>query len=139
VDIYMPDFKYWDADMAEKYSAGARSYPGTTRQAILEMYRQVGRARYAPGGIMQRGLIIRHLVLPDNIAGSADILAWIAGHLPLDTYVNIMAQYHPDYRASDHVELSRMISAREYESVVDTARSLGLVNLDVQTFVPHLR
>lgn len=133
VDIYMPDFKYWDADVAGKYSSGARSYPEATRAAILEMHRQVGAARYGRGGIMLRGLIIRHLVLPNGVSGSERIVEWIAQNLPRDTYVNIMAQYHPDCKASGHPELSRKITPGEYSAVVDKARGLGLSNLDVQT------
>ena len=132
VDIYMPDFKYMDGDMAAKYSSGARSYPEVTAAAILEMQRQVGPARYGPGGVMLRGLIIRHLVLPGGVAGSGEVMEWIAQNLPRDTYVNIRAQYHPDHRAHDHPVLSRKITAREYAAVVDVARSLGLSNLDIQ-------
>ena len=132
VDIYMPDFKYWDADRAAKYSAGARNYPETTARAILEMHRQVGPARYAAGGIMQRGLIIRHLVLPGDVGGSQRIMEWIARHLPADTYVNIMAQYHPAHRAREFPELSKRVPDREYAAVVSRARELGLVNLDIR-------
>ena len=132
VDIYMPDFKYMDGEMAAKYSSGARSYPEVTAAAILEMQRQVGAARYGPGGVMLRGLIIRHLVLPGGVAGSAKVMEWIAQNLPRDTYVNIMAQYHPDHRAHEYPELSRKITAGEYAAVVDEARRLGLSNLDIQ-------
>ncbi|MDY0226736.1 MAG: radical SAM protein [Desulfomicrobium apsheronum] len=132
VDIYMPDFKYWEADMASKYSAGAASYPELTAKAILEMQRQTGTAQYAGGGIMQRGLIIRHLVLPNNVGGSEMIMEWIAQNLPADTYVNIMAQYHPEYKAQEHPELSRTVTSGEYAAVVEKAKKLGLVNLDIQ-------
>lgn len=132
VDIYMPDFKYCNADKASQYSSGAGSYPELTAQAVLEMYRQVGAARYAEGGIMQRGLIIRHLVLPNTVSGSEKILEWIAMNLPKDTFVNIMAQYHPDYKAHDIPELARKITAKEYKAVVERAKQLGLVNLDIQ-------
>ena len=132
VDIYMPDFKYWDAGMASKHSAEATSYPELTAKAILEMHRQTGSAQYAGGRIMQRGLIIRHLVLPNNVGGSEMIMEWIAENLPADTYVNIMAQYHPDYRALEYPELSRKITSEEYAAVVEKAKKLGLVNLDIQ-------
>jgi putative pyruvate formate lyase activating enzyme len=132
VDIYMPDFKYWDGDSAAKYSAGARIYPETTARAIQEMHRQVGPARYGAGGIMQRGLIVRHLVLPEDAGGSQRIMEWIARHLPADTYVNIMAQYHPAYRAREFPELAKNVPDREYAAVVRRARALGLVNLDVR-------
>ena len=134
VDIYLPDFKYWDGDMSGKYSAGAESYPEVTRQAILEMNRQVGVARPAKSGIMQRGLMIRHLVMPNNTAGSESIMEWIAGNLPKDTYVNIMAQYHPAHKAYDFQELSRRTTRSEYAGAVKRAQEVGLTNLDVQAY-----
>ena len=134
VDIYLPDFKYWDGDLSEKYSAGAESYPETTRQAILEMHRQVGVAKPAENGVMQRGLMIRHLVMPNNTAGSVDIVEWIAENLPKETYVNIMAQYHPAHKAYDYQELSRRVTRSEYAGVVERAKEAGLTNLDVQAF-----
>jgi len=134
VDIYLPDFKYWDGDMSDKYSAGAESYPEVTRQAVLEMHRQVGVARPAENGVMQRGLMIRHLVMPNDTAGSERIMEWIAGNLPKETYVNIMAQYHPAHKAYDYPELSRRVTRSEYAEVVERAKEVGLTNLDVQAF-----
>jgi putative pyruvate formate lyase activating enzyme len=132
VDIYLPDFKYWDSAMSAKYSSGAESYPEITRKAILEMHRQVGVAKPAESGIMQRGLMIRHLVMPEDTSGSEEIMEWIAETLPKDTYVNIMAQYHPVYKALDYPEISRRITGEEYEKIVARAKELGLSNLDVQ-------
>ena len=132
VDIYMPDFKYRDGVMAAKLSSGARSYPETTAAAILEMRRQVGDARFTPDGVMLRGLIVRHLVMPNDAAGSGGIMEWIARNLPCDTYVNIMSQYHPAGKARDHPEIARRVSAGEYRAVVGKAMELGLTNLDIQ-------
>lgn len=132
VDIYLPDFKYWDRDMAAKYSAGAESYPQIAREAILEMHHQVGVAKPAAEGIMQRGLMIRHLVMPNDTAGSERIMEWIAESLPRDTYVNIMAQYTPAHKAYDYPEISRRITDEEYEKVVQRAEDVGLTNLDIQ-------
>lgn len=132
VDIYLPDFKYWNKDMARKYSSGAESYPEITKKAILEMHRQVGVAKPAKDGIMYRGLMIRILVMPSNVSGSEEVIEWIAKNLPKDTYVNIMAQYHPEYKAYDYPEISRKVTKQEYKRVVDKARKLGLTNLDVQ-------
>jgi putative pyruvate formate lyase activating enzyme len=132
VDIYLPDFKYWDGALAAKFSAGAESYPEDTRKAILEMNRQVGVAKLTRQGLIQRGLMIRHLVMPNNTGGSEKIMEWIAENLPKDTYVNIMAQYAPAHRAYDYPELSRRITGREYRQVVQRAKDLGLKNLDVQ-------
>ena len=134
VDIYLPDFKFWEGDLSAKYSAGAKSYPDFTRTAIREMHRQVGVAKPDAKGLIQRGLMIRHLVMPNNTGGSEEIMAWIAATLPKDTYVNIMAQYHPVYKAFDYKELSRRITGDEYRRVVDRARQLGLSNLDIQGY-----
>jgi putative pyruvate formate lyase activating enzyme len=134
VDIYLPDFKYWDSDMSSKYSSGAENYPEITSQAILEMHRQVGVAKPAKDGIMHRGLMIRHLVMPNNIGGSEKVMEWIAGNLPKDTFVNIMMQYTPTYKAYDYPEISRRITKTEYMKVVTKAKDMGLTNLDVQGF-----
>ena len=132
VDIYLPDFKYWDGKKAAKYSSGAETYPEVTREAIVEMHRQVGVARPAADGLMYRGLMIRHLVMPNDVGGTKEMLAWIAASLPKDTYVNIMSQYRPMYRASEFPEIARPITREEYEEAVACARRLGLTNLDIQ-------
>lgn len=134
VDIYLPDFKYWEGDLSAKYSAGAERYPADTRGAILEMHRQVGVAKPDSKGLIRRGLMIRHLVMPNNTGGSEEIMAWVAENLPKDTYVNIMAQYHPAYKAFDYRELSRRITGDEYRRVVERAKQLGLSNLDLQGY-----
>jgi len=134
VDIYLPDFKYWDSDMSAKYSSDAESYPEITREAILEMHRQVGVAKPAKDGIMQRGLMIRHLVMPNNTGGSENVMEWIAGNLPKDTYVNIMAQYNPRYKAYDYPEISKRITRKEYVKVVKKAKDMGLTNLDIKEY-----
>ena len=134
VDIYLPDFKYWEEEMSAKYSSGAKSYPEITKAAILEMHRQVGVAKPPESGIMQRGLMIRHLVMPNDVAGSEKIMEWIAGNLPIDTYINIMAQYSPHYKAFDYPEISRRITKEEYTKVVNKALEVGLTNLDIQGY-----
>ena len=134
VDIYLPDIKYWDSEMAAKYSSGAEDYPELAKAALLEMHRQVGVAITPENGIMQRGLMIRHLVMPNDIGGSEKIMEWIGENLPLDTYVNIMAQYTPHYKAYDYPEISRRITNEEYIKVVDKAVEVGLTNLDVQAY-----
>jgi putative pyruvate formate lyase activating enzyme len=134
VDIYLPDFKYWDADMAAKFSSSAYGYPDGTKKAILEMHRQVGTAKPAYDGLMYRGLMIRHLVMPNNVGGTREILEWIAEKLPKDTYVNVMSQYHPMFKASDYEEISRSLTRKEYEDAVRWAHEAGLTNLDIQGF-----
>ena len=118
--------------MSAKYSSGAESYPEITREAILEMHRQVGVAKPAKDGIMQRGLMIRHLVMPNNTSGSEKIMEWIAENLPKDTYVNIMSQYRPMYRAFEFPEINRPTNRKEYNDAVSYAKEIGLTNLDIQ-------
>lgn len=134
VDIYLPDFKYADGDMAAKYSSDAYSYPEFTKAAILEMHRQVGVAKPAEDGLMYRGLMIRHLVMPNRVGGSNKILKWIADNLPKDTYINLMSQYRPMYKAFEYKEISRGITKAEFKEVVDYAKSLGFTNLDIQNW-----
>lgn len=134
VDIYLPDFKYADGKQAAKYSSGADTYPEVTRAALIEMHRQVGVAKPAANGLMERGLMIRHLVMPNNVAASKKVMSWIAENLPRDTFVNIMSQYTPVHHAKDYPEISRRITRQEYEMVVSHARTVGLTNLEVQGY-----
>jgi len=132
VDIYLPDFKYSDPKMAARYSSGADTYPEITRAALVEMNRQVGVARPAADGLMYRGLMIRHLVMPNDVSGSKQVFEWIAANLPKDTYVNVMSQYRPMFRALDYPEIARPLQPREYDRAVRWARDAGLTNLDIQ-------
>jgi putative pyruvate formate lyase activating enzyme len=134
VDIYLPDMKYASAEMADRYSSGARDYPEVTRQAVLEMHRQVGVARPAADGLMRRGLMIRHLVMPNDVSGTRAVLTWIATHLPKDTNVNLMSQYRPSFRAGEHPALARRITRGEYEDAVTAAREAGLTNVEIQGY-----
>lgn len=131
VDIYLADFKYMDAQMASTYSSDAADYPAITREALLEMNRQVGTAIPEKNGIVYRGLMIRHLVMPNNVSGSREAMQWIAGNLPPETFVNIMIQYRPAYRAHLYSDIDRYVSREEYREVVAAAREEGLTNLDV--------
>jgi putative pyruvate formate lyase activating enzyme len=133
VDIYKPDMKYMDAVKAAKYSAGASDYPEVARKAILEMNRQVGELKIDNRGIALRGLIIRHLVMPNQVAGTEKFVRWVAENLPKSTYVNIMAQYRVDYKAFDYPEISRGITAQEFLEAIDWAEKYGLTNLDAQS------
>lgn len=131
VDIYLPDFKYQDGSLAAKYSSGAADYPQVAAAVIKEMHRQVGILRVDGRGVAERGLIIRHLVMPQNIAGTDRFVRWVAEELSPDTYVNIMGQYRPEHKAFDYPELSRRITADEYRQAVRWAREAGLRNLDL--------
>jgi putative pyruvate formate lyase activating enzyme len=132
VDIYLPDYKYADAEMAAEYSSEATSYPEITQKALLEMHRQVGVAKPAKDGLMYKGLMIRHLVMPNNVSGTKNVLEWIARNLPKNTYINIMSQYRPMYKAFEFPKISRRISRKEYTDAVKWAQELGLTNLDIQ-------
>jgi putative pyruvate formate lyase activating enzyme len=134
VDIYLPDFKYSDGRMAAKYSSAAETYPETTKAALLEMHRQVGLARPSGDGLMYRGLMIRHLVMPNDVGGTRGVLEWIGKNLPKDTYVNIMSQYTPVYRAFDYPDIARKITRDEYAQAVAWAKDAGLTNLDLQGY-----
>ncbi len=125
IDIYMPDIKYSDNRLAKMYS-GAPRYWDSVREAIREMHRQVGDLVINRRGIAQRGLLIRHLVLPNDLAGSRAVLDFVANEISLDSYVNLMDQYRPLNRAYRYRELHRRITSREFWSVVEYARSLGL-------------
>lgn len=124
VDIYMPDIKYSDDALALKYS-DARAYTRVSRAAIREMYRQVGDLVLDEKGIARRGLLVRHLLLPNGIAGSRESLRWISDTISRHTYLNLMAQYRPEYHAYQFPELSRPPTSREYLEVLEYALSLG--------------
>jgi len=129
IDIYLPDFKYMDGDIAARYSNGASDYPEVAEAVIKEMHRQVGVLQTDALGIAQRGLIIRHLVMPENMAGTDRFVRWVAEELGLDTFVNIMAQYHPAHHAFDFPELSRCATRAEWLQAMTWARDAGLRNL----------
>ena len=126
VDIYLPDFKYYDNELAKKYSS-AENYFEVVTAALKEMYRQVGRYKLDENGIMQSGLVIRHLTLPTHRHDSVKVLEWIAENLPKDEIlISLMSQYTPFYRSDEFKELSRRISTFEYNFVLDKAQELGL-------------
>ena len=132
VDIYLPDFKYSSGKMAAKYSSDSETYPEITKAALLEMHRQVGVAKPASDGLMYRGLMIRHLVMPNRVGGTKEVIEWIAENLPKDTYFNIMSQYRPMYKAFEYSEISRGITWKEYAEAMRWAKEAGLTKLDIQ-------
>lgn len=130
VDIYLPDMKYMDAHNAEKYSAGASDYPRVAKEAIREMNRQVGEHTTDNRNVAIRGLMIRHLVMPNHVAGTEEFVRWVAERLSKSTYVNIMPQYRVEYRAFDYPEIARGITVDEFLEAMEWARKWGLKNLD---------
>jgi putative pyruvate formate lyase activating enzyme len=131
VDIYLPDFKYQDGALAAKFSSGALDYPEVAAAVVKEMHRQVGELQSDSKGVARRGLIIRHLVMPNNVAGTDRFVQWVAKELTPTTYVNLMAQYHPEHKAFDHPEISRRITAQEWNQARAWARAAGLVHIDL--------
>jgi putative pyruvate formate lyase activating enzyme len=131
VDIYMPDFKFWDPEMARRYIR-APNYPEAARRAIKEMHRQVGSLVLDETGLALRGLLLRHLVMPGKIAGTREIVHWIARELGPDTYVNLMPQYYPAGKVSnaEHAEINRSITLEEFHEALEVASEAGLRHLD---------
>jgi putative pyruvate formate lyase activating enzyme len=129
IDIYMPDMKYSQPEIGKRYS-GVPDYPKINQIAVREMYRQVGDLKIDPQGIAIRGLLVRHLVLPENLAGSRAIFRFLREEISASTYLNIMDQYRPAYHGSQYPPLNRRLSRQEYDQVVDMAREQGLFRLD---------
>ena len=129
VDIYLPDCKYMDPEQAAKYSDGAFNYPHYAQIALKEMFRQTGDLQLARG-IAVKGLMVRHLVLPNRIAGTKKFLKFVAENISKTTYVNIMRQYRPEHKASEYPELARRITREEYAEALHWAKQYGLQRLD---------
>lgn len=130
VDVYLPDCKYMDPEQAAKYSSEAYNYPYYAQLALKEMHRQVGDLRVDQRGIAVKGIILRHLILPNRIAGSERFLKFVAEDLSKTTYLNLMRQYRPEYKAFDYPEIARRIKRSEYEEVLGWAKKYGLHRLD---------
>lgn len=128
-DIYMPDFKFWDPQVAES-ACQAGDYPETARKALLEMHRQVGDLQIDEQGLARRGLLIRHLVLPAGLAGTREIMKFIAQKLSPESYVNIMSQYRPCGRAAEVRGLNSNLKTKEYHLAVQAAKAQGINRLD---------
>jgi putative pyruvate formate lyase activating enzyme len=125
VDIYMPDAKFGSEDAAAAY-CNAPDYPRVFQEVLREMHRQVGDLLPDEHGIASRGLLIRHLVMPQGVAGTKEIMTFIAAHVSNNSYVNIMDQYRPLYRAGEYPEIDRRLTAREYRKAIEIARHEGL-------------
>ena len=136
IDIYLPDLKYYDNDLAFKYS-GIKNYFENATEAIKEMYNQVGAPVLDENGIMKKGVIIRHLVLPNNLQNSKDVLKWINDNIDNKVFVSVMAQYFPTHRAKDFPELNRKLTKEEYEEIENFLYSLNLDNGYIQELGEH--
>lgn len=128
-DIYMPDFKYSNPEPALRYSK-AKNYPEIAKAAIKEMHRQVGDLILDERGIALRGLLVRHLVLPEGLAGTKEVMRFLAEEISKNTYVNVMDQYYPCYKAFENPPLNRRITGKEFSEAVKMALEAGLKRLD---------
>lgn len=135
VDIYLPDFKYSDNELAKRLSK-VDNYFEIATQALTEMYRQTGKAVFDDRGIMQKGMIIRHLVLPNHILNSRKVLKWINENMH-DVYVSVMAQYFPTYKAKDIEDINRKLTKEEYEQIENYLYRLDLENGYIQELGEH--
>jgi len=138
IDIYMPDMKYSDEKTAEQLSS-IKGYPEVNKAAIREMHRQVGNLQIDDEGVAQRGLLVRHLVLPNRLAGTQEVVRFLAREISTNTYLNIMAQYHPCHKAFDIPLLARPVSRQEFSEAIDLARRQRLNRLDKYNFSLPLR
>ena len=136
VDIYLPDLKYFYDDLGKKYSK-VNNYFEIATNAIKEMYRQVGVPRLDKNGIMQKGLMVRHLILPNEIENSKQVLKWIKENLDEDVYVSIMAQYFPTYLAKDVENINRKLTKEEYKKIENYVYDLDLKNGYMQDLGEH--
>jgi len=137
IDIYMPDVKYSDERIAEQLS-GIKDYPGVNRAAVKDMYRQVGNLQIDEQGIAGRGLLVRHLVLPNQLAGTREVVRFLANEVSPETYLNIMAQYHPCHKALDMPLLARTVSMEEFSEAIDLAHKQGLRWFNGRESLPKL-
>ena len=127
IDVYLPDLKYYSNELAKKYS-NINNYFEVATKAIQEMYKQVGEPIFDENGIIKRGVIIRHLILPNYLQNSKNILKWIKNNLPSNVYVSIMAQYFPCFKALEDDKICRKLSKREYKKIEEYIYLLGLEN-----------
>ncbi|MFQ5996181.1 MAG: radical SAM protein [Dehalococcoidales bacterium] len=138
VDIYMPDMKYSDEKTGEQLS-GIKNYPQVNRAAVKEMHHQVGDLQLDEQGVAQHGLLVRHLVLPNRLAGTEDVVRFLAQEVSTDTYLNIMAQYRPCYKAFAIPQLARPVNRQEFSEAIDLAHQQGLSRLDKEQISLPLR
>ena len=136
VDVYLPDLKYAEEKLATEYS-GAKNYFEVATNAIKEMIKQVGKIKLNEDGIIQKGVIIRHLVLPNHIENSKKVLLWIKQNLPNDIYVSIMAQYFPTYKAKENQKLNRKLTKKEWEQIEKYVEEIDIENGFIQELGDH--
>ena len=136
IDVYLPDLKYFSNTIAVKYS-NANNYFKIATEAIKEMYNQAGTAKFDEEGIIKKGVIIRHLVLPNHIQNSKNILKWIKENMPEDVYVSVMAQYFPTYKAKEDAYINRKLTKKEYKEIENYLYTLNIENGYIQELGEH--
>lgn len=136
IDIYLPDLKYYTSNLSKKYS-NVDNYFEIATNAIKEMYNQVGDAKFDEDGMITKGVIIRHLVLPNHIQNTKNILKWISENMPKNIYVSVMSQYFPSYKAKEDALINRKLTKKEYNEVLNYLYSLDLKNGYIQELGEH--
>lgn len=134
VDVYLPDLKYSDNSLALKYSK-IKNYFEIATSAIKEMERQVGAPQFDENGIIKKGLIVRHLIMPNHIENSKKVLKWIKENLSEKIYISIMTQYFPTHKASEYTKINRKITKQEYDEIEEYIEDLNIQNGYMQDFV----
>lgn len=138
VDIYMPDFKYWDEGLSAKYLK-ARKYPQAAKAVIREMQRQVGNLVFDEKGLAKRGVLVRHLVMPGNEEDSRKVMRYLAQEVSPHTYINIMDQYRPAWKVTEnrYREINRRTTSEEHQATIRIAREEGLYRFDARDPLAH--
>ena len=136
IDVYLPDLKYYSDEIAKKYSK-APNYFEVASTSILEMIRQVGSPKFDEDGIIQKGVMIRHLILPNHMQNTKNILNWIKNNIPEDIYINVMAQYFPTYKANEDDLINRKLTKREYKQIEEYFYFLDFKNGYMQELGEH--
>lgn len=134
IDVYLPDFKYYSNNLSKKYS-NVNNYFENASKAILEMYKQVGNPVFDENGMIIKGVIIRHLILPNYIQNTKNILKWIKENLPDDVYISVMSQYYPEYKAVNDDKINRKITKREYKSIEEYIYLMDFKNGYLQEYI----
>ena len=136
IDVYLPDLKYYDNEIGKKYSK-VDNYFEIATKAIQEMYRQVGSPKFNAQGMIEKGVMIRHLVLPNNIEDSKKILKWLKENMDEQVYIDIMAQYFPTYKAKEMKDLNRKLTKEEYQEIENYVYDLDIQNGYMQELGEH--
>ena len=127
IDVYLPDFKYYDDDLAFKFSK-IKNYSNFAKSAIMEMERQVGVPKFNQKGMIKKGLIIRHLIMPGAIQNTKDVLKWLKSNMEDGVYISVMTQFFPSYKAMEYKEINRKITKEEYDEIENYIYKIGIEN-----------